>query len=194
DVLRNVVLNGKSAADLGGVPRESWGRFLAERYPAEHLAAVLTADPGSVAGAEVLPPDVNWSGRDFTAVGTDVRYGLGAVRFVVDEVVDAILRAREERGRFVDFFDFLRRVDLVACDRKVVEALVKAGAFDSLGHPRKGLHLVHGRAVDAVVAARLAEESGQFGLFGGEEFDVVVPDESWRPEERAAAEREVLEF
>jgi DNA polymerase-3 subunit alpha len=180
--------------DLGAVPRAFWSRHLVERYPAEHLAAVLTADPGSAAGAGVLPPDVNWSRRDFTAVGSDVRYGLGAVRFVEDEVVDAILRAREERGRFVDFFDFLRRVDLVACDRKVVEALVKAGAFDSLGHPRKGLHLVHGRAVDAVVAARVAEEGGQFGLFGGEEFDVVVPDESWRPEEQSAAAREVLEF
>ncbi|MCS7478328.1 PHP domain-containing protein [Umezawaea endophytica] len=194
DLLRNVVLNGKPAVDLGGVPRASWLGHLAECYPAEHLAAVVTAEPASAAGAGVLPPDVNLSRRDFTAVGSDVRYGLGAVRFVADEVVDAIVRAREERGRFADFFDFLRKVDLGVCDRKAVEALVKAGAFDSLGHPRKGLHLVHGRAFDAVVAASLAEEGGQLGLFGGEEFDVVVPDESWTQDERLTAEREVLSF
>jgi DNA polymerase III alpha subunit len=193
DALRGVVLNGKPEVDLGGVPPSSWVAYLEAHCPAEYLAAVLTAEPERAAGVAVLPPDVNESRGGFTAVGAAVRYGLGAVRFVGVEVVEAILRAREE-GRFVDFFDFLRRVDAVAGDRKVVEALVLAGAFDSFGHPRKGLHLVHATAVRAVLAAKKAEEGGQFGLFGGEEFDVVVPDEQWGDEERAAAERAVLRF
>jgi DNA polymerase III alpha subunit len=198
DALRNVVLNGKPLADLDGVPPSAWAEHLRSAHPAEYLAAVLTAEPERVAEADVLPPDVNESRWEFTAVGADVRIGLGAVRFVGPEVAAAIVRAREERGRFADFFDFLRKVDVAACERRVVEALVKAGAFDSLGHPRKGLHLVHARAVDAALAARRADEVGQFDLFGGDVaaavFDVAVPDARWTPEERAAAEREVLEF
>jgi DNA polymerase-3 subunit alpha len=198
DALRNVVLNGKPEVDLDGVPPSGWADHLRAAHPAEYLAAVLTAEPGRVATADVLPPDVNDSRSGFTAVGSDVRIGLGAVRFVGPEVVAAVVRAREEKGEFVDFFDFLRKVDAVACEKKVVEALVKAGAFDSLGHPRKGLHLVHERAVDAALAAKLAEEVGQFDLFGGGEadpvFDVVVPDARWTTDERVAAEREVLEF
>jgi DNA polymerase III alpha subunit len=198
DALRNVVLNGKPPVDLDGIPPSAWAGRLRESHPAEYLAAVLTARPERVADAAVLPPDVNESRSGFTAVGSDVRIGLGAVRFVGPEVAAAIVRAREERGRFADFFDFLRKVDAVACAKRVVEALVKAGAFDSLGHPRKGLHLVHARAVDAALAAKRADEVGQFDLFGGGEaaavFDLEVPDAWWTPEERAAAERDVLEF
>lgn len=198
DALRNVVLNGKPEVDLDGVPPSDWADHLRAAHPAEYLAAVLTAEPERVVDAAVLPPDVNESRSGFTAVGSEVRIGLGAVRFVGPEVVAAVVRAREEKGRFADFFDFLRKVDAAACEQKAVEALVKAGAFDSLGHPRKGLHLVHERAVDAALAAKRAEEVGQFDLFGGGEadavFDVVVPDARWTPEEQTAAEREVLEF
>ncbi|MEO6090231.1 MAG: hypothetical protein ABIQ18_44710, partial [Umezawaea sp.] len=198
DALRNVVLNGKPEVDLDGVPPSGWADHLRAAHPAEYLAAVLTAEPERVAAADVLPPDVNESRLGFTAVGSEVRIGLGAVRFVGPEVVAAVVRAREEKGKFADFFDFLRKVDAVACEKKVVEALVKAGAFDSVGHPRKGLHLVHERAVDAALAAKRAEQVGQFDLFGGGEadavFDVVVPDVRWTSEEQTAAEREVLEF
>ena len=192
DALRGVVLNGKPAVVPDGESVADWTTRLAADHPAEFLAAVLDADPVKAADAVLLPPDVNESRGGFTAVGEAVRYGLGAVRHVEPEVVAAIVRAREERGRFADFFDYLRKVDAPACAKPVVEALVKAGAFDSLGHPRKGLHLVHADAVDAVLAAKRAEAGGQFDLFGIEEFEATVPDERWEPEEQAAFQREVL--
>ncbi len=109
-----------------------------------------------------------WDILDFTAVGDDIRFGLGAVRNVGGNVVDAITRARTEKGAYTDFSDFLRKVDAVAYNRKVVESLIKAGAFDSLGHPCKGLYLVHGEAIDAVMESKRAEAIGQFDLFGSQ--------------------------
>ena len=96
----------------------------------------------------------------------DIRFGLGAIRNVGANVVDSIVAARKEKGEFTDFSDFLRKVDAVVCNKKVIESLVKAGAFDSLGHPRKGLLLVHADAVDAVMSTKKAASMGQFDLFG----------------------------
>ncbi|MGH3886932.1 MAG: DNA polymerase III subunit alpha, partial [Pseudonocardiaceae bacterium] len=136
-----------------------WTAYLKANYPSEYMAALLTSvgddkDKAAVYLTEcrkmritVLPPDVNSSERYFTAVGDDIRFGLGAIRNVGGNVVDAITRARTEKGGYTDFSDFLRKVDAVACHRKVVESLVKAGAFDSLGHSRKGLHQVCGEAI-----------------------------------------------
>ncbi|MGH3782075.1 MAG: hypothetical protein ACRDRO_16030 [Pseudonocardiaceae bacterium] len=156
-----------------------WTAYLKANYRSEYMAALLTSvgddkDKAAIYLAEcrkmgitVLPPDVNSSERDFVAVGKDVRCGLGAIRNVGGNVVDAITRARTEKGSYTDFSDFLRKVGAVACNRKVVESLVKAGAsFDSLGHPRKGLYLVHAEAIDVVRDSKLAEAIGQFDLFG----------------------------
>src|SRR5690606_7467658 len=92
---------------------------------------------------KVLPPDVNESAAQFTPVGDDIRFGLAAVRNVGAGVVESIQRSRTEKGRFTDFYDFLRKIEPQACTKKVVESLIKAGAFDSLGHTRKGLMAVH---------------------------------------------------
>ena len=120
-------------------------------------------------------------------------------------VVDSIVTTRREKGNFADFSDFLRKVEQQVCNKKVVESLVKAGAFDSLGHPRKGLALVHSEAIDSVMATKRAEADGQFDLFGSFDddaaddavdttgiFDVKVPDGEWEPKHRLALEREML--
>ena len=164
-------------------------------------AAVYLADCRKL-GITVLPPDVNESGLNFASVGTDIRYGLGAVRNVGANVVASLLNTRTEKGKFTDFSDYLNKVDIAACNKKVTESLIKAGAFDSLKHPRKGLFLVHTDAVDSVLGTKKAEAMGQFDLFGGDPndggagadavFTIRVPDEEWDDKHKLALEREML--
>jgi len=151
--------------------------YLKANYPAEYMAALLTStrdDKDKSAlylaecrrrGIKVLPPDVNDSVADFSSVGTDVRFGLAAVRNVGANVVDGIVAARAEHGRFTDFADFVEKVPLVVCNKRVLESLVKAGAFDSLGHTRRSLAEVHERAVDEAVERKRNQAVGQFDLF-----------------------------
>jgi DNA polymerase-3 subunit alpha len=152
-------------------------------------------------GIKVLPPDVNESVRSFAPVGTDIRFGLGAIRNVGVNVVDAVVAARKDKGAFTDFSDFLRKVDAVVCNKKVIESLIKAGAFDSLRHSRKGLLLVHADAIDAVMSTKRAASMGQFDLFGADDaaagafasvFDVKVSADEWDTKHRLAVEREML--
>jgi DNA polymerase III subunit alpha len=148
----------------------------------------------------VLPPDVNESDSDFTPNGTAIRYGLGAVRNVGEQVVEAIVAARREKGRFTDFFDFCDKVDIGVLNKRVIESLIKAGAFDSLGAPRRGLFEVHEVAVDRVTARKRAEAAGQFSLFGGlgDGEDAIVEPlppvgrEEWEKSQRLAFEKEML--
>src|SRR2546430_3624675 len=140
-----------------------WTAYLKANYPAEYMATLLTSvgddkDKSSVylaecrrRGIKVLPPDVNESNARFAAVGEDIRFALAAVRNVAANAVEAIRRCRREKGAYTDFYDFLRKVDAVACHKKTVESLIKAGAVDSLGHTRKGLLAVHADALDAVL-------------------------------------------
>ncbi|KAA0021013.1 DNA polymerase III subunit alpha [Antrihabitans cavernicola] len=189
-----------------------WTAYLKANYPAEYMAGLLTSvgddkDKSAVyladcrrLGITVLPPDVNESVLNFTSVGTDIRFGLGAVRNVGANVVASIVAARAEKSKFTDFSDYLNKIDATACSKKVTESLIKAGGFDSLGHPRKGLLLVHADAIDAVMGTKKAEAIGQFDLFGGDDadasvssvFDVRVPDEEWESKHRLALEREML--
>ncbi|WP_221455756.1 DNA polymerase III subunit alpha [Saccharothrix tamanrassetensis] len=189
-----------------------WTAYLKANYPGEYMAALLTTnsdnkDKSAIYLAEcrrmgitVLPPDVNESEREFVAVGDDIRFGLGAIRNVGANVVEAVIKARKEKGKFADFSDFLKKVDATVCNKKVVESLIKAGAFDSLGHPRKGLHMVHVEAVDAIMLTKKEEARGQFDLFGdgggddgvGSVFDVKIPDEYWEPKHQLTLEREML--
>ncbi|GAA1692057.1 DNA polymerase III subunit alpha [Fodinicola feengrottensis] len=188
-----------------------WTAFLKANYPAEYMAALLTSvrddkDKSAVylnecrrMGIQVLPPDVNSSSADYTPVGTDIRFGLAAVRNVGANVVAAIERCRKEKGAYTDFYDFLRKVDAVACNKKTMEALVKAGAFDSLNHPRRGLLAIHADAVDAFSATKRNEAIGQFDLFGDvgadEEAVVVtpaIPAGEWEKADLLAFEREML--
>ncbi|WP_084351571.1 DNA polymerase III subunit alpha [Millisia brevis] len=189
-----------------------WTAFLKANYPAEYMAGLLTSvgddkDKAAVyladcrrLGITVLPPDVNESEVNFASVGEDIRFGMGAVRNVGANVVGSIIEARTSKGKFTDFSDYLNKIDTVACSKKVTESLIKAGGFDSLGHPRKGLMLIHADAIDSVMGTKKAEAIGQFDLFGGEGadesvasvFSVKVPDEEWETKHRLALEREML--
>jgi DNA polymerase-3 subunit alpha len=130
-------------------------------------------------------------------VGRDVRFGLAAIRNVGTNVVDAIVAARKAQGEFTSFSDFLRKVPAVVCNKRVIESLIKAGAFDSFSHPRKGLVMVHEQAVDAVIDIKRNEAIGQDSLFGGDAeteafFDVPIPDGDWDKSTRLSFEREML--
>ncbi|WP_327091355.1 DNA polymerase III subunit alpha [Nonomuraea sp. NBC_01738] len=188
-----------------------WTAYLKANYPAEYMAALLTSvgddkDKAAVylaecrkMGIQVLPPCVNESLLDFVAVGdTKVRFGLGAVRNVGENVVEGIVKGRV-KGRYDDVNDFLDKVPLQVCNKRVIESLIKAGAFDSLEHPRKGLVMVHEQAVDAVIDIKKNEAHGQDSLFGGlddeegsDAFSVTVPDMEWDKKTKLDFEREML--
>ena len=202
--------NKSHAAGYGLV--SYWTAYLKANYPAEYMAGLLTSvgddkDKAAVyladcrrLGITVLPPDVNESVQNFASVGNDIRFGLGAVRNVGANVVSSLVSTRTEKGKFTDFSDYLNKIDIAACTKKVTESLIKAGAFDSLEHPRKGLFLVHTDAVDSVLGTKKAEAMGQFDLFGGGDgadagesvFTIKVPDDEWEDKHKLALEREML--
>ncbi|MBN3508132.1 DNA polymerase III subunit alpha [Mycolicibacterium nivoides] len=202
--------NKSHAAGYGLV--SYWTAYLKANYPAEYMAGLLTSvgddkDKAAVyladcrrLGITVLPPDVNESVQNFASVGDDIRFGLGAIRNVGANVVSSLISTRTEKGKYADFSDYLNKIDIAACNKKVTESLVKAGAFDSLGHPRKGLFLVHTDAVDSVLGTKKAEAMGQFDLFGGADdgggtdavFTIKVPEEEWEDKHKLALEREML--
>jgi len=186
-----------------------WTAYLKANYPAEYMAALLTSVAGDKdrsalylsesrrMGVKVLPPDVNASAATFTAVGADVRFGLAAIRNVGANVVDAIIAARRSKGDFTSFSDFLRKVPAAVCNKRVIESLVKSGAFDSFGHPRKGLVLIHEQAVDSVTDIKRNEAIGQDSLFGDDveaeaAFEIAIPDLEWDKKTRLNFEREML--
>ncbi|MCO6006409.1 DNA polymerase III subunit alpha [Actinoallomurus purpureus] len=188
-----------------------WTAYLKANYPAEYMAALLTSvgvnkDKMAVYLAEarrmkikVLPPDANESQLRFAAVGSDIRFGLGAVRNIGENVVDGIVSGRRE-GPYTDFNDFLRRVPIAVCNKRAIESLIKAGAFDSLGHRRKSLVLVHEQAVDAVIDDKRNAAMGQDSLFGemdvessGDAISVAIPEgPDWDKATLLAFEREML--
>jgi DNA polymerase-3 subunit alpha len=152
-------------------------------------------------GIKVLPPDVNLSDSTFTPTGTDIRFGLSAVRNVGENVVSSVVATRRAKGAYADFADFLRKVDAVVCNKRTIESLIKAGAFDSLGHSRRGLMNVYEQSIDAVVDTKRAEAMGQDDLFGSlsdgsaaavDIFAVPVPTGEWRKSDLLAFEREML--
>ncbi|MUL46977.1 DNA polymerase III subunit alpha [Mycobacterium sp. CBMA293] len=202
--------NKSHAAGYGLV--SFWTAYLKANYPAEYMAGLLTSvgddkDKAAVyladcrrLGITVLPPDVNESVHNFASVGKDIRYGLGGVRNVGANVVQSIIAGRTEKGKYTDFSDYLSKIDITACNKRVTESLVKAGAFDSLDHARKGLFLIHADAVDSVLGTKKAEAMGQFDLFGdagggdaGESaFTIKVPEDEWDNKHKLALEREML--
>jgi DNA polymerase-3 subunit alpha len=191
-----------------------WTAYLKANYPAEYMAALLTSVGDSKdklglylsecrrMGINVLAPDVNESIAAFSAVGKDIRFGLGAVRNVGLNVVDGIATARVDKGRFNTFHDFLRKVPAVVCSKRVIESLIKAGAFDSLGNTRRSLAEIHEEAVDAQASLKKNEAVGQVDLFGSlfdsepgveDSFGGSVPERpEWPKKEKLAYERDML--
>jgi DNA polymerase-3 subunit alpha len=197
-----------------------WTAYLKGNYPAEYMAALLTSvrdDKDKSAlylgecrhmGIKVLPPDVNESVANFAAVGTDIRFGMAAIRNVGANVVAEIVKARTEKGAYASFKDFLGKVPAVVCNKRTIESLIKAGAFDSLGESRRGMLEVHDRYVDALVEVKRQEALGQdslFGAFGA--FDLgddgvpglaavdglpPVPRQEWDKQTLLTFEREML--
>ncbi len=157
--------------------------YLKAHYPVAFAAALLTVERGNsdkvaqyVAdsrrmGIEVLPPDINESGGDFTPVGEVVRFGLYGVKHVGDTAVDHVLAERERHGSFTDLFDFCRRVDGTLLNKRALESLVRSGAFDALGE-RPTLLASLETAVRWGAALREQAAQGQVGLFGAEEVPV----------------------
>ncbi len=189
-----------------------WTAYLKANYAPEYMAALLTSVRGDKDKSaiylnecrrmkiQVLPPDVNESSADFTPVGNDIRFGLTAIRNVGHNVVDGIVAAREEKGRYVDFADFLDKVPALVCNKRVIESLIKAGAFDDMKHRRRALVSIHETAVDQYVDIKRNEAIGQDSLFGGLDDDsggfgvtVSLPDlEEWDKTTLLAHEREML--
>ena len=190
-----------------------WTAFMKANYTAEYMAALLTSvgdkkDKSAIylsdcrhLGISVLQPDINESEENFMAVGDDIRYGLAAVRNVGAEVVESIKTTRKEKGQFTSFSDYLDKIELLACNKRITESLIKAGAFDSLEHPRKGLMLIQEDAVDSVLSTKKAADKGQFDLFAGlggadgadsSAFTIEVPDDEWDRKHKLALEREML--
>ncbi|MDI2098232.1 DNA polymerase III subunit alpha [Klugiella sp. YN-L-19] len=187
-----------------------WTAYLKAHYPAEYMAALLTSvgdakDKLAIylnecrrMGIKVLPPDVNESIGFFAAVGDDIRFGLGAVRNVGFNVVELIRGARDEKGRFSSFHDFLAKIPLQAANKRTVESLIKAGAFDSLGATRRALLEIHESAVESAVKVKRDEEHGNVGfdfdsLFDEPQQHEQVPDRpEWSKRDKLAFEREML--
>ena len=192
--------------------------WLKAHYPNEYMAAVLTSYTGKTDkivhyvsacrhdGIAVLPPDINESGTEFTATPEGVRFGLAGIRGVGEGVTQAIIEEREKGGPFKNLHDFVERVDSSQANRRVIEALIKGGAFDSTGYPRRQLmHFVDRdnpeNIIDAAVKRQKDRAAGQTSLFDvfsdveGSGFEVIVPEpdgQEWDRHMKLSFEKEVL--
>jgi DNA polymerase-3 subunit alpha len=195
--------------------------YLKANYPVQYLAALLTSvkddkdktavylNECRVRGISVLVPDVNTSASDFIAAanadGTGaIPFGLSAIRNVGEGLVAQVITEREASGPYRDFYEFCERVDPSVLNKRAVESLIKAGAFDSLGHPRKGLLQVFETIVDTTLDRRRERDAGVMSLFGdldgrdtGEAdgvFDerIVIPEVEFEQTQRLIFEKEML--
>ncbi|MEW5741443.1 MAG: DNA polymerase III subunit alpha [Myxococcota bacterium] len=187
--------------------------WLKAHHPVEFMAALLTSEKDNTdkvvahiaeardAGIEVLPPDINESLLAFGAVEGKIRFGLGAIKGVGESAIEAILEARKD-GAFKDLFDFCQRVDARRVNKKVLEALVKAGAFDFEKRPRRQLFETIDRAAERGASDQRDREVGQSSLFGMLEpasggkasAQDYVNVEEWSEKERLAFEKESIGF
>ncbi len=189
-----------------------WTAYLKAHYAPEYMAALLTSvgddkDKSAIylnecrrMGITVLPPDVNESALNFTPVGNDIRFGMGAIRNVGVNVVEAMVAARESEGAYTSFKDYLMKVPAVVCNKRTIESLIKSGAFDSLGHHRRALAMIHEEAIDSVITLKRNEAIGQFDLFAGFEeaesessLSIEIPDlPEWEKKDKLSFERDML--
>jgi DNA polymerase-3 subunit alpha len=200
--------------------------YLKANYPVEYLSALLTSVKAKLEsaavylnecrlmGIEVGVPDVNRSESDFTPVPNlaatgvasdgkatspgNIIFGLSAIRNVGVGFVEKVLAARKEGGPYESFLDFVERVELDALNKRTIESLIKGGAFDSLGHPRKGLLQVYEQIIDLTVQRRREHDMGVMSLFGdlddGPSFDErpSIPDIEFEKMPKLANEKEML--
>jgi DNA polymerase-3 subunit alpha len=186
--------------------------WLKANHPVEYLAALLTSvkdDKDKTAvylaecrtmGIDVLVPDINKSMSDFTATDGKIPFGLSAIRNVGEGLVAQIVSERDVNGAFADFYDFCLRVSPMVLNKRSVESLIKAGAFDSLGHPRRGLLMVFEQVIDRTLARRRETDLGIQSLFGelaegpGSALDerMPIPELEFDPAERLVHEKEML--
>ncbi len=188
--------------------------YLKAHYPAQFLAALLSCDVDNTdkvvryisecrqQGIEVLPPDINESHDDFTVINDRVRFGLAAVKNVGGAALDSIIEEREKNGPYTSLGDFCSRIDPGRVNRKVIESLIRAGAFDSLGGRRAQYMAVLEQALDRAKAVQRDRMSGQMSLFAlaAEEnkpptAEIELPDiEEWPELKKLAHEKETLGF
>ena len=192
--------------------------WLKAYFPKEYMASVLTSYMGKTdkivhyvtscrrEGIPILPPDINESGRDFTATHEGVRFGFAGIRGVGEGVAEVIMAERDKGGPFKHLNDFVDRVDSASANRRVVEALVKSGAFDSTGYPRRQLMMLIDKnnpenILDAAAKRQRDRAAGQSSLFdlfaevpgSGFESDAPAPDgQEWDRSTKLHAEHEVL--
>ncbi len=191
--------------------------YLKTHYPVEFMTALLTSEKNNrdkiikyissckEMGIDVLPPDINESITDFSVLGTKIRFGLAAVKNVGAGAVDSIIESREKGGAFTSLSDLCRRVDLRKINKRVIESLIKCGAFDSFGKMRRQLMEGFEKIVEATQRRKKNGPSSQSSLFthddakreGGESLrdDEHLPDvPEWDAAERLAHEKETLGF
>lgn len=187
--------------------------YLKAHYPSEYMASLLTSNQNNKTkvatyladcrrmGIRVNVPDVNESMGAYSAAGEEIRVGLGSVRNVGSNVVEGIISARTEKGAFTSFQDFLDKVPASVLNKRSIECLIKAGAFDSLGHTRRSLMTMFEEAIESVLPVKRNEAAGQFDLFADMGFDdpmatgltVTVPDlPEWDKKEKLNIEKDML--
>ncbi|HEY3055469.1 MAG TPA: DNA polymerase III subunit alpha, partial [Thermoanaerobaculia bacterium] len=189
--------------------------WLKVHQPRHFMAALMTSEMDKTEnvvkfihetaqmGIKVLPPDINESNYSFTVVGPAIRFGLGAVKGVGESAIESILEARRRVGRFTSMLQFCEEVDLRACNKKVLEALVKSGSFDFLGLTRRALYEQLEPTADSAQRVKDAKERGQSSLFGSAPhpaFGHPLPAQrgegtgEWPEEEKLRHEKETLGF
>ena len=188
--------------------------WLKQHYPVEFMAALLTCDGDNTdkvvrfiaesrsMGLTVLPPSVNLSEHDFAAVEGAIRFGLGAIKGVGEGAVEAILVSRVEDGPFEGLFDFCERVDLKRVNKRVMEALVKCGAFDDFELPRATMFATLEKAIERGQTVQRDRAAGQFDLFGALDAARSEPPkplmievgEDWNDKKRLTFEKACLGF
>ncbi len=182
--------------------------YMKRHYPRQYMAALLTSvldNSTKVAeyiaecrelGIRLLPPDVNESDADFTVAGENLRFGLVAIKGIGWGAISSLVAEREKNGLFSDFEDFCRRMSGRELNRRAVENLIKAGAFDSMGCKRKALMQIAGPVIDSISQAQRDNISGQLDLFGGDEpgakpAAIPIPQvEEYSSREKMAMEKE----
>ncbi len=188
--------------------------YLKAHYPAQFMTALLSCDMTNTDKIvlyiseckdhkiEVLPPDINESLQDFSVINDRIRFGLAAVKNVGGSALDSIIEERENSGKYTSLSDFCNRVDSRRANSRVIESLIKSGAFDSLGHKRSQLFATLDKAIEQAKAIQRDKQSGQMSLFavapeesGSEVTSIALPDvPEWDERELLAFEKETVGF